>query len=179
MNIKQLNEALSKFLESESVFNAFKEIYPEPFEEDLTDKYLDLLIEKVSPAIGKEEQIETYKNNVKITKIVSYPMDTVGYVRIHINGEYYKESVLRGSVSLQTRSDSDKDYASMDVFAGFLHNPIGQIRNSWTINNPLMILNNEDALIKEMIDEMAVAMKRSRAADKAYGEYVARTGDLS
>ena len=30
-----------------------------------------------------------------------------------------------------------------------------------------------------MIDEMAVAMKRSRAADKAYGEYVARTGDLS
>ena len=70
MNIKQLNEALSKFLESESVFNAFKEIYPKPMEEDLTDKYLDLLIEKVSPAIGKEEQIETYKNNVKITKIV-------------------------------------------------------------------------------------------------------------
>ena len=176
---KSLTEELDKFLESESVFNIFKEKYPEPFEEDITDKYLDLLIEKVSPAIGKEEQIETYKNKVKITKIVSYPMDTVGYIRIHINGEYYTESVLRGSISLQTRSDSDKDYASMDVFAGFLHNPIGQIRHSWTLNNPLMILNNEDALVKEMIGEMADAMKQSRAADKAYCDYVARTGDLS
>lgn len=179
MNIKQLNEELEKLLESENIFNVFKEIYPEPFEEDLTDKYLDLLIEKVSPAISNEKEIETYKNNVKITKIVSYPMDTVGYVRVHINGEYYNESVLRGSISLQTRLDSDKDYASMDVFAGFLHNPIGQIRNSWTINNPSLILNNEDKLIKELIDEMADAMKRSRAADKAYGDYVARTGDLS
>ena len=179
MDFKQINKELSKFTESLGTFEDFKEVYPEAVEEDLTDKYIDLLIEKVSPAIGKEEQIEKYKNNVKITKRVSYPMETVGYVRYGIHGLYYNESVLRGEVSLQVRSDSPNvEKGNMEVFAGFLHNPIGQIRNKFTFNYQY-ILNDADGLIKDLINEMAIAMKQSRKADQAYVDYVARTGDLS
>ena len=179
MNIeKQYIRQLKKISESMDVFNSFKEKYPEPFEEDITDKYIDFLMEKVSPAIGNEEQIKRYRDSVKITKRVSYPTDHTGYISVHIRGYYHNESMINGQVSLQTNPTS-KDYASMEVFAGFLHNPIGQIRNRYTLNNPLSLLNNENALMEDLINEMADAMKSSRSASKAYVDSVRRTGDMS
>ena len=175
---RQYIKRLKMISESTDVFNSFKEKYPEPFEEDITDKYIDLLMEKVSPVIGNEEQIKRYRDNVKITKRVSYPAEHTGYIIVHIRGYYYDESMINGHVSLQTNPTS-KDHASMEVFAGFLHNPIGQIRNRYTLNNPLSLLNDEDALIKDLINEMADAMKSSRSASKAYVDYVKRTGDMS
>ena len=180
MNLeKQYIRQLKKISESTDVFNSFKEKYPEPFEEkDITDKYIDFLMEKVSPAIGNEEQIKRYRDSVKITKRVSYSAEHTGYVRVSIRGYYYNESMINGHVSLQTNPTS-KDHTSMEVFAGFLHNPIGQIRNRYTLNNPLSILNDEDAVIKDLIREMADAMESSRSASKSYADYVRRTGDMS
>lgn len=181
MNIKKLNEELKKLVisESEKLFNEFKNVYPDPIEEDLTSEYLYDIVDILEPIL-KEDELKKYKDNVKVTFNVSYPMDTVGYVRILIYGSYFNESILKGEISLQTRSDSEKgDQAHMEVFAGFLHNPIGQIKHRWTLNNPRSILYDQERLVKNLINEMADAMKASKRADQAYIDYVARTGDLS
>lgn len=181
MEIKKLNEEMKKLFisESEELFNEFKNLYPEPIEEDITSEYLYDIINAVKPFL-KEDELKKYKDNVKVTLRVSYPMETVGYLHISIYGSYYNESILKGEISLQTRSDSEKgDYTNMEVFAGFLHNPIGQIKHSWTLKNPRSILYDQEGLIMNLIKEMADAMEASRKADQAYIDYVARTGDLS
>lgn len=181
MNVKKLNEELKKLVisESEKLFNEFKNVYPDPVEEDLTSEYLYDIVDVLEPIL-KDDELKKYKDTVKVTFRVSYPMNTVGYVRILIYGSYSDESILKGEISLQARSDSENDdHARMEVFAGFLHNPIGQIRNRWTLNNPRSIFYDQEGLIKNLINKMADAMKASKRADQAYIDYVARTGDLS
>ena len=164
---------------SKKVFEEFKKVFPEPLEEDLKEDYMDLVIDKIFPVLKDDTEREKYRDSLKIVRIVSYPMDTVGYVRYYITGEYSKEHILRGDFSLQTREDTNEDYASMSVFAGFLHNPIGQIRNNYKLNNPMSVLNNPDKLMENLVQEMADAMEASHRADQAYIDYVKRTGDLS
>lgn len=179
MNIKKLNEELKKFLESATNFKKFKQVYPKSFKQDLKDEYIDLLMKEVSPGIGNKEKIENYKNSVTITKEVSYPKETAGYLQYLIFGYYYNESLLRGEITLYVREDNSvEERAREEVFAGFVHNPIGQIKNVYTLNAEY-VLNNETNIIEKLISDMAAAIKSSRKADKAYIDYVERTGDLS
>ena len=65
----------------------------------------------------------------------------------------------------------------MEIFSGFTANPIGQIRNIYTCERPYGTdYKKEFALI---LKYMTSAREASKRADKAYCDYVARTGDLS
>ena len=181
MNIKKLNEELMRLLESETNFKIIKKIYPESLKEDLTDKYINVLMKKVSPFIGNKEKIENYKNSVRIVKEVTYGTETSVMVDYSIFGYYGDECVLKGDIHLYVRKDNaTEEKATEEVFAGFTGNPIGRIRDRYELDAKYVIeKKNEQAIINMLIADMADAMRRSREADKAYIDYVERTGDLS
>ena len=65
----------------------------------------------------------------------------------------------------------------MEIFSGFTANPIGQIRNIYTCERPYGTNYKEEFAL--ILKYMADARESSKRADRAYCDYVARTGDLS
>jgi hypothetical protein len=82
-----------------------------------------------------------------------------------------------GSYRIGGSFTSDKGKYTMNIYAGFSANPIGQIDDSYTCKRPngTNYIDEFDTILSYMFD----ARIRSLKADRAYMQYVIDTGDLS
>lgn len=176
----KIGELINKFqhiIENKSdIYSRIKKEYPEPVEKDLTSKYIDVVLDSLEDLLRPEEY-DTYKNSLKIKKGISYPLETVAYMYYQIFGLYGEDRVISARFGVQA-SDVGKVTSNYNIFSGFTRNPIGRIDSDYIVA-PEKIFENESMIIREMASDMENARERSLQADKAYIDYVARTGDLS
>lgn len=117
-----------------------------------------------------KEELENIKKSAKVI----YEKRADGFY-LHVWSKYYENCsgayIWRGEFSLHNNK------GRMEIFSGFTANPIGQIRDIYTCERPCGTdYKKEFELILGFMHDARIASKR---ADKAYCDYVARTGDLS
>ena len=174
--INGLNEEIEQTLNSSNpILDKIKELYPENIEEDLTQQYKDYVIEPLEDLLRPEE-LNKYISNLKISKRVTHWPNS-SYIEYSIFGLYGEDRVISGRISVQANINGNNS-TNEDIRSGFTRNPIGRIENRYNFN-PNFIFSDVDTIIDELVDEMKKARQQSLNADKAYIDYVRRTGDLS
>ena len=176
MDYKKINEEIERFLESNNhILDHIKNLYPENMEEDLTDEYIDIVIDALEDVLRPQE-LDKYKETLKITRRINQ-FDNYSYIQYLVHGYYGEDRIISGRLSLQANADGRNDTNEV-IFSGFTRNPIGKIERRYTFN-PNFIFSNIQTIIEELTEEMVNARKQSLKADQAYIDYVRETGDLS
>lgn len=176
MNIKKLNEEIEKILESNNpILDEIKDLYPQDMQEDLTDEYIDIVIDELESVLRPEE-LDKYKETLKISRRVNHS-DNYCYMQYLVHGYYGEDRIISGRLSLSAKGDGNNETNEV-IFSGFTRNPIGQIEKRYSFN-PRFMFANIETIVEELTQEMVEARKQSLKADQAYIDYVKETGDLS
>lgn len=95
--------------------------------------------------------------------------------RFMVYAPYHKD--CNGTYRIGGSFTFDRGEYTMNIFAGFTANPIGQIDDRYTCNRPngTNYIDEFDTILSYIFD----ARIRSLKADRAYIQYVIETGDLS
>ena len=115
--------------------------------------------------------------NIKKTAEVTYRKRDNGDWVINVYSRYYESCcgsyLWKGCFTWYVNDNKGR----MEIFSGFTANPIGQIRDNYTCERPYGTDYKKE--FGTILDYMVNARILSKRADKAYCDYVARTGDLS